>query len=72
MSKATLTKSLHTVTAVTNVARELARFSGGRTGTAKDLTDRALQVLGYVPGTDFPKSDETYLRCVASVGKVLS
>lgn len=63
-----LTKSLHTVTVVTNVARELARLSGSR-HTALALTERALEVLGYDLG-DFDADDDTVQRCIASVAKL--
>lgn len=68
--KPTLTKSLHTVTAVANVARELIALSGGKTGDAHALTTRALAVLGYDIHS-FAKSDETVIRCLAAVAKVL-
>lgn len=70
-TKPTLTKSLHTITAVANVARYI-RESAPRTITdARALTAHALEVLGY-DITTFSKSDPTLERCIAAVEKVLS
>lgn len=72
-TKPTLTKSLHTITAVANVARYIAT-AAPRKMTAADaaaLTAHALEVLGY-DMADFAKSDVTVARCVAAVAKVLS
>lgn len=70
--KPKLTKSLHTITAVANVARYVLEREAERSRTdAYALTTRALAVLGY-DITDFAKTDETIVRCVAAVEKVLS
>jgi hypothetical protein len=66
-----LTKSLHTVTAVANVARHLHRTGSGHTD-APALTAAALQILGYtVDARREARSDDTVARCVAAVAKVL-
>lgn len=80
----TLTKSLHTVTAVANVVREilLVRADAGRPiPTGHDLTDRlakananialvraALTILGQ--RADWDAGDPTFAACVAAVAKV--
>jgi len=72
-----LTKSLHTITAVANVAKYLRDSNAVRLdGTAADadrLTRRALEVLGYKVNVPVAMhSDETVRRCVDAVAKVLS
>ena len=69
--KPTLTKSLHTITAVANVARYIRVASGKRITDADALTAHALEVLGY-DVADFAKSDPTVARCVAAVAKMLA
>jgi len=64
-----LTKSLHTVTAVTNVARFIQTVRPY--GTAEALLQAALVVLGYSV-SQFPKNDDTVERCRAAVAKVLA
>ena len=64
-----LTKSLHTVTAVTNVARHLMITGAGT--SAVSLTRQALAVLGYEM-RGFDAQDETVQRCVAAVSKALT
>lgn len=61
----TLTKSLHTVTAVTRVAAHLKEMHPVNLD-AKRLTDRALTVLGYSV-KDISPNDDTYLRCINGV-----
>lgn len=63
-----LTKSLHTVTAVTRVAMHLDSMTPVEL-TPTQAADRALRVLGYTPPF---KNDDTYARCVASVKKEMS
>lgn len=72
-----LTKSLHTITAVTNVARHLMETNAVRlNGTASDadvLTKRALLVLGYkVAVATAMHEDDTVRRCVDSVARLLA
>jgi len=75
-NRANLTKSLHTVSAVTAVAALLYR-NPQRTSlqeaidgpTADTLTRRALEALGQP--SDWPESDETFAACVAKVAKTL-
>jgi hypothetical protein len=69
-----LTKSLHTVTAAANVARELndvVKATGRSYGDAEQLANAALTVLGY-PGIVEGSTDPTVLRVVAACAKVLS
>lgn len=67
-----LTKSLHTVTAVTNVAQYIwalphAQLQWG----AFELCERALGVLGYSM-TSFTPDDPTVQRCITACGKIIS
>lgn len=65
-----LTKSLHTVSAVSNLALYL-RGASSETHRAKYWVDEALAILGH-PGTDeWPADDDTVLRCVATVKKAM-
>ena len=64
-----LTKSLHTITAVTNAARFLlnARHDAGKTSDTVKLLQAALDLLGY-PYSERQlradlKSDDTLQRC---------
>jgi hypothetical protein len=71
-----LTKTLHTITAVTNVARHLRDTNAVRlNGTATDavtLTKRALSILGYqIDVANAMHADETVRRCVDAVAKFL-
>jgi hypothetical protein len=68
-----LTKSLHTVTAVANVARHM-RTGVGRTLTAVGLAQAALNVLGYhYTTTELTRTeDDTVKRCVLAVAKVIA
>lgn len=66
-----LTKSLHTVTAVTNVARYL-NAQGKAPRNADGLAHMALAVLGYGDVDTHSKRDDTVQRCVASVAKLLT
>lgn len=67
--KPTLTKSLHTITAVANVALHLYQ-TDGKAADAHALTRAALEILGYDIGA-FAKADETVARCIAAVQKLL-
>ena len=71
----TLTKSLHTVTVVTNIAAFLrvARADNGNDAptTARKLLVAALDVLGYSL-SDFDAGDPTVEKCMAAVKKVLA
>lgn len=64
MKRDTLTKSLHTVTAVSNVAKMHMTTTGGN---AKVAVNMALKTLGQ-PGP-WKKDDPTYLACIAAVKK---
>lgn len=65
----TLTKSLHTVTAVANVAREILRVAKDAdrqyNGSFETLTRGALEILGQ--RTDWNAADPTFAACVAAV-----
>jgi hypothetical protein len=67
-TKKPMTKSLHTVTAVANVAA-LLRSTTARHACAAELAAEALAVLGY-DIADFAKSDDTIVRCVAACAKL--
>lgn len=65
-----LTKSLHTVTAVTNVARHLLETQWNLNyRDANAITHAALIILGY---PDTIESDPTVSACVKSVNKMLA
>ena len=72
----TLTKSLHTVTAVTNVARVVAQLSGGYRTTltaprdARALVREALAILDY-DAAEFAADDPTIAACIKAVAKAL-
>lgn len=69
-AKPTLTKSLHTITAVVNVAAYIR--NGAPEGiTAAQLAESALAILGYDIET-FSKNDVTVQRCVAGCAKLLA
>ena len=69
---ATLTKSLHTITAVTNVARHLLEITPNYRNTgATTLAHNALRVLGYAMEC-FPNDDVTLVRCVAGCEKLIA
>jgi hypothetical protein len=65
-----LTKSLHTVTAVANMAACIARYHDAVQFTPEALCADALAALGYPDA--FALSDPTVARCVAACAKVLS
>lgn len=67
MATKPLTKSLHTVTAVTRVALHLIELNPLVT-TSKKALDRALQVLGY-DARQFAANDPTVAACLASIKK---
>lgn len=68
-----LTKSLHTITAVANVARFLhSQLELKGSANANQLTLAALKILGYADVSVPNPSDETVTRCVAAVGKILA
>jgi len=66
----TLTKSLHTVTAVVNVARLIqgSRDSGCATYSADTLARHALATLGY-DIADFAADDPTVCACIKAIRK---
>lgn len=68
--RTTLTKSLHTVTAVSRVALMLAALDKHSGLTAADYTRQALEVLGQP--NDWPATDATFAACVAAVEKGLT
>lgn len=68
-AKPTLTKSLHTITAVVNVASYVRTHNPKL--TAAQLADAALAILGYDVAT-FAKNDVTVQRCVAGCAKLLA
>ena len=66
-----LTKSLHTVTATVNVARVLmTQYPGSFDGSASDLADRALSVLGYDMEA-FSADDPTIAAIVKQISKLV-
>ena len=65
-----LTKSLHTITAVTNVARYLI-VQNKAPRNADGLAHSALSILGYADVDTHSKTDETVIRCVAACAKLL-
>ena len=79
-----LTKSLHTITAVTNVAEYiLTRSAVEQNTTAHDLAVKALAVLGHDPRdtvtrlgatatSDNYATDPTVVRIVANCAKLLA
>jgi hypothetical protein len=71
-SMPTLTKSLHTVTAVTRVAHYLlVTLPGSNPRSAAKLVGLALDILGY-DVSELPKSDDTVARCVRSVETLMA
>lgn len=67
----TLTKSLHTVTVVANVARLILSMGNHRrTPTLPDLLEQSLGVLGFDVHA-FSKDDDTVARCRDAISKVL-
>lgn len=72
-----LTKSLHTITAATNVARYMYALPHARSDwTAEDLASRALNVLGY-PGlvnnaTVGNDTDATVARIVKACDAIIA
>jgi hypothetical protein len=66
----TLTKSLHTVTAATNVARIVTVHSSVALD-ARRLARAALDVLGYNLD-DFPEEDPTVAKIVRECARILS
>ena len=68
----TLTKSLHTITAVKNVARYILSKQRGPRPLAILLADAALSVLGYPDAIKNRHTDETVKRCVWAVEDVLA
>ena len=70
-----LTKSLHTVTAATNVAREcikVARRDGRVFCGAYALADAALTILGYPDCHAHTSTDPTVLKVVSACIGLLS
>ena len=73
-----LTKSLHTVTAATNVAAHLARSAHYAPSQAFDLAERALMILGYEYGARQleaicnQEADDTIVRVVKACAKLLA
>lgn len=71
-----LTKSLHTVTSVTQVARFLLSHPTTASNDGNDLARRSLNILGY-PYTNADwrsavKNDDTVTRCVRACEKLLA
>jgi hypothetical protein len=70
-----LTKSLHTITAVANVAKFYAQTHSTQ-GDAVFLASKALSILGYQYTVTAlraaAQSDETLARCVAACARVLA
>lgn len=62
-----LTKSLHTITAATNVAQ----YIRGTHNDAKVLASAALQVLGYTVNASAASHDPTVARIVENCAKLL-
>lgn len=68
MASAYLTKSLHTVTAVSRVALHIYQeYAHGDNAAA--LTYKALSILGY--NRPFLKDDPTVAACIAAVKKAM-
>jgi hypothetical protein len=68
----TLTKSLHTVTAVKNVARYILATHKGPRPIAVQLANAALDVLGYPDAIKHRHTDETVQRCISACADVLA
>ena len=68
--RTTLTKSLHTITVVTQVAMYLYR-TGATSPNAAMLTNKALTVLGY-NAADYEKDDAVIVRCRDAIAKALN
>ena len=68
--RTTLTKSLHTVTAVSRVALMLAALDKHGRLTASDYARQALEILGQP--NDWPVQDATFAACVAAVERGLT
>lgn len=69
----TLTKSLHTITAVTGVAKELYKVAADanrRFESPTGLLDATLFVLGYKLA-DFSAGDATVERCLAACERIM-
>lgn len=66
-NRKSLTKSLHTVTAVSRVALYAMRLNPSMEPAA--AVARALDILGQ--GADWPEGDATVTACVAAVTKAL-
>lgn len=69
-----LTKSLHTITAATNVARFLCNDKPGHYNDARHLADSALYVLFPAGNPDVTDTfgDDTVQRIVANCAKLLA
>jgi len=67
-----LTKSLHTVTAVKNVARYILATHKGPRPIAVMLAGAALDVLGYPDAIKHRATDDTVHRCVCACADVLA
>lgn len=68
-----LTKSLHTVTAATNVAAFILQTNPAqRSCDATALAKNALAVLNQFIGTDFSGQDPTVTRIVEACAKLLA
>lgn len=65
-----LTKSLHTVTALSRVAKHLIDQHPGKLTPIKAV-DRALAILGYDPNA-FSSLDETILSAITNTRKLIS
>ena len=65
-----LTKSLHTITAVTAMARYIATYHDSVQFTADTLAADALAALGYPDA--YALSDPTVQRIVANCAKLLA
>lgn len=68
-TRTTLTKSLHTVSAVTRVALYLARQSGADSDAAPALVADALDMLGHDASAFV--NDPTVERCIGAVRDAL-
>lgn len=68
MNRTTLTKSLHTVTGVSNVALHLLKSAPDT--DSRIVTIEALRLLGQWDGASYPETDPTFAACVAKVAKL--
>lgn len=67
-NRTSLTKSLHTVTAVSRVAAHLATLSAGKPDPLA-MVMAAIELVGQ--GTGWASDDETVAKCIAATRKLM-